>query len=132
MQAHTHKSKAPLLLGRNHESLVLSVEDNVLSSEHDVAVDLEVGATVTLDTTEAGVGVHLGEGDGVTGNHGHVRWAHSDAEVWKNGVAGVSEAAYLGIVGCTLDLCVVGVCDLGVDEEEGSTGVCFIGLEKIT
>ena len=112
-----------LLLRCHHQGLVLSVENDILSSEHDVAVDLEVGAAVALDTTEAGVGIDLSERDGVTGDHGRVGWTHGDTEIWELCVAGVGETADLSVVGCASDLCVVGVCDLWVDEEERSTGV---------
>jgi hypothetical protein len=125
----TQKHKVTLLLlRRHHQSLVLSIENNVLSSEHDITVDLKVGSTVTLYTAEASVGIDLSKGDGVAGNHGGVRWAHCNTKIWELGVAGVGESAYLGVVGRTLDLCVVGVRDLGVDEEEGSTGVYQVKL----
>jgi hypothetical protein len=123
----THKPGAShLLLRCHHQSLVLSIENNVLSSEHDITVDLKVGSTVALYTTEASVGVDLGKGNCITGDHGGVRWAHGNTEIWELSVAGVGETAYLSVVGCALDLCVVGVCDLWVDEEEGSTGVFYV------
>lgn len=122
------KSNHNLFLGRHHQRLVLPVEDNVLSPEHDITVDLEIGTAVGLHTTEACVCVDLGEGDGVTGDHGGVGRTHCYAEVGQLGVAGVGEAAYLGVVGCALDFCVVGVGDLRVDEEEGGTGVWYMSV----
>lgn len=70
----------------------------------------------------------MGEGNTATRDHGGVGGTHCYAEVWEYGVAGVGKAAYLSVVGCALDLCIVGGCDLGVNEEEGSTGVCGVGV----
>lgn len=99
-----------------------------MSPKHDITVDLDVGTTIGLHATEASIGIDLGKGDCVTGDHGCVGSTHCYAEVWELGVAGVGKATDLGVVGCALDFCVVGVCDLGVDEEEGGTGVCFVSV----
>lgn len=114
-----------LFLRRHHQSLVLSIENNVLSSEHDITVDLKIGTAIALNTTEASIGIHLSKSDGVTWNHGGVRWTHCYTEIWKLSVARVGKAADLGVVGCALDFCVVGACDLWVDEEERGTSVCY-------
>jgi hypothetical protein len=111
------------LLGRHLQSLVLAVENNILGAEHDVSVDLEVGTAVALDAAEAGVGVDLGEGNHVSGDLGHVGGAHGDGEIGHLCVAWVGETSDLGVVDGSLDLAVVGGGDLGIDEEEGSSGV---------
>jgi len=122
-QQHSHA----LFLRRNHQSLVLSIKDNILSPKHDISVDLKIGTTITLHATKTSVGVNLGKGNSVTRDHSGVIWTHGDAKGWEDSVARVCEAAYLRIVGCTLNFGVVCVGNLGVDKEEGSAGVWEIG-----
>ena len=70
-----------LLLWRNHQLLILPVKHNIIAPEHNISVNLEVGAAVALDAAKAGVGVDLGEGDGVSRDHGGVGRTHSNAKV---------------------------------------------------
>lgn len=107
------------------EGLVAAVEGNELRLEHGVAVDLETGALVTLDATEAG-GVCLidgGEGDLVTGDLGHVGVTDGNSHIGKLSAARVDVATDLSVELGALDLGVVGVGDVLVDEEERSSGV---------
>jgi hypothetical protein len=112
-----------LRLRRNLQRLVLAVKNDILAPKHNITIDLQSRAAVALYAAEACVGVDLSEGDGVTGDHGHVVGADVDAEVWESGVARVGEATDLGVVGGALDLGVVGIGDCVVDEEERGAGV---------
>jgi len=125
-----HNPQMALLLRRNHQLLVGSVKDDVLRAEHDITVDLEVGTTVALDSTEAGVGIDLSEGDGVSGNHGHVGGSNGDTEIRELGVAGICESTDLSVVDGTGNLLVVGIGDLLVNKEERSSGIWEISMAR--
>lgn len=104
---------------------VAAVESDKLSLEHGVAVDLETGTLVALNSTEAGrVGlVDSRESDLVSGNLGHVGVTNGNGHVGQSGVARVDETTNLGIELRTLDLGVVGIGDRLVHKEKGGTSV---------
>jgi hypothetical protein len=114
-----------LLLQTETERLVAAVEGNKLRLEHGVAVDLETGTLVALDTAEAGrVGfVDRRKGNLRAGNLGHVVRADTDGHVGKSGRAGVDETTNLGVQLGTGNRGVVGLSDLLVNKEKRCTGV---------
>lgn len=103
---------------RNHQLLVLPVKHYVLRFEHDIAVDLQVGAAVALHAAEAGSAVDLGEGDHVARHRRRVVVADSHTEVWKLRVAWIGVPTDLGVVFGALHFAVVGLGDGRVDEEK--------------
>lgn len=120
---HAETKNPNLSLRRNLQLLVLSIKHNILGPEHNITIDLDVRTAIALDPTEAGVSVDLGECDCGTRDLGHVGRAHSDGEVRERGVAGVGEAADLGVVDGTGYFGVIGCGDRCIDEEEGGSGV---------
>lgn len=111
--------------GRKADRLVAAVEDDELRAEHDVAVDLQVGARVALYAAETRLVLRVDgrERHGVARHVGHVRVADGDAKVGKLRAAWVREAAGLLVQASALDLGVVLAGDVVVDEEQRGAGV---------
>lgn len=99
-----------------------SIEDNVLALKEDVTEDGEANARVRLYTTVAGVGSGGREVDVVTRDSGSVV-TDGDGEVWDISIA-VEDVATLAVVVLgAVDLVIVGVDNIVIKEDKGSTGV---------
>ena len=103
--------------------LVPTVKHDVLRPEHDIAVNLNLSATIALYPTKARILGYLGKCNHVARNHRSVIVAEGHAESRKLGIAWVGVAASLEAVFRALNLAVVCCGDLWVNQNQRSAGV---------
>ena len=102
----------------------VTVENNELALEEDIAEDGEADTRVGLDPAEAsGAGAIGGGVVDVRAGDGGLVAANGEADVRKSGAAGVSVAALLLVILSAVDTAVVVRDDIIVDEEESGSGV---------